>query len=55
MFVYFLCLVDIASSGGFTVLSTKAISTLLTRLGWVGLFSTWIAYPVLAVNQFLSP
>ncbi|KAF8076224.1 magnesium transporter NIPA-domain-containing protein [Lyophyllum atratum] len=33
--------------GGFTVLSTKAISTLLTM--GVVMFSSWITYPVLAV------
>ncbi|KAG6890894.1 hypothetical protein C0995_000851 [Termitomyces sp. Mi166 len=34
--------------GGFTVLSTKAISTLLT-LEWIIMFSNWITYPILAV------
>ncbi|KAL5530191.1 hypothetical protein ACEPAF_6448 [Sanghuangporus sanghuang] len=34
--------------GGFTVLSTKAFSSLLTR-EWVALFKEWITYPVLAV------
>ncbi|KAF5388086.1 hypothetical protein D9615_000244 [Tricholomella constricta] len=34
--------------GGFTVLSTKAISTLLT-MEWIAMFSNWITYPVLAV------
>ncbi|RDB22614.1 putative magnesium transporter NIPA6 [Hypsizygus marmoreus] len=37
--------------GGFTVLSTKAISTLLT-LEWIEMFSQWITYPVLAVLIF---
>lgn len=34
--------------GGFTVLSTKAISTLLT-MEWIAMFTNWITYPVLAV------
>ncbi|KAI0080677.1 DUF803-domain-containing protein [Panus rudis PR-1116 ss-1] len=34
--------------GGFTVLSTKAISTLLT-LEWFDIFTEWITYPVLVV------
>ncbi|KAF8665725.1 hypothetical protein AX16_000173 [Volvariella volvacea WC 439] len=34
--------------GGFTVLSTKAISTLLT-MEWVDMFTQWITYPTLAV------
>ncbi|EJD01208.1 DUF803-domain-containing protein [Fomitiporia mediterranea MF3/22] len=34
--------------GGFTVLSTKAISSLLTK-EWVAIFKEWITYPVLAV------
>ncbi|CAL1701564.1 unnamed protein product [Somion occarium] len=34
--------------GGFTVLSTKAISTLLT-LEWFEIFTEWITYPVLSV------
>ncbi|KAI0637919.1 DUF803-domain-containing protein [Trametes polyzona] len=34
--------------GGFTVLSTKAISTLLT-LEWFEIFKEWITYPVVAV------
>ena len=36
-------------SGGFTVLSTKAISTLLT-LRWIEIFTFWITYPLLAVS-----
>ncbi|KAG5643784.1 hypothetical protein DXG03_009663 [Asterophora parasitica] len=36
---------------GFTVLSTKAISTLLT-MEWITMFSNWITYPVLAVLIF---
>jgi len=34
--------------GGFTVLSTKAISTLLT-LEWFEIFTEWITYPVIAI------
>ncbi|PCH41331.1 DUF803-domain-containing protein [Wolfiporia cocos MD-104 SS10] len=34
--------------GGFTVLSTKAISTLLT-LEWFEMFTEWITYPVIMV------
>ncbi|KAH7887889.1 magnesium transporter NIPA-domain-containing protein [Phlebopus sp. FC_14] len=34
--------------GGFTVLATKAISTLLTK-EWARMFAEWITYPVLAV------
>ncbi|TCD66821.1 hypothetical protein EIP91_000899 [Steccherinum ochraceum] len=34
--------------GGFTVLSTKAISTLLT-MEWFEIFTEWITYPVIAV------
>ncbi|KAI0356521.1 DUF803-domain-containing protein [Trametes cingulata] len=34
--------------GGFTVLSTKAVSTLLT-LEWLQIFKEWITYPVIAV------
>ncbi|KAI0370160.1 DUF803-domain-containing protein [Pilatotrama ljubarskyi] len=34
--------------GGFTVLSTKAISTLLT-LEWLEIFKEWITYPVIAI------
>ncbi|OJA20911.1 hypothetical protein AZE42_00896 [Rhizopogon vesiculosus] len=34
--------------GGFTVLATKAISTLLT-MKWVNIFADWITYPVLAI------
>ncbi|KAJ3558943.1 hypothetical protein NM688_g633 [Phlebia brevispora] len=34
--------------GGFTVLSTKAISTLLTK-EWFEIFTEWITYPVIAV------
>ncbi|KAI0722172.1 magnesium transporter NIPA-domain-containing protein [Cerioporus squamosus] len=34
--------------GGFTVLSTKAVSTLLT-MEWFEIFKEWITYPVIAV------
>ncbi|KAJ3485017.1 hypothetical protein NLI96_g5248 [Meripilus lineatus] len=34
--------------GGFTVLSTKAVSTLLT-MEWFEIFTEWITYPVIAV------
>ncbi|KAG2146665.1 magnesium transporter NIPA-domain-containing protein [Suillus clintonianus] len=34
--------------GGFTVLATKAISTLLTE-EWAKVFAEWVTYPVLAV------
>ena len=36
--------------GGFTVLSTKAISTLLTTNGF-NMFEQWVTYPVLAVSR----
>ena len=35
--------------GGFTVLSTKAFSTLLT-MEWLEIFTEWITYPVIAVS-----
>ncbi len=35
-------------TGGFTVLSTKAFSTLLT-MEWWEVFAEWITYPLLAV------
>ncbi|KAF8165172.1 magnesium transporter NIPA-domain-containing protein [Crassisporium funariophilum] len=34
--------------GGFTVLSTKALSTLLT-LEWIDMFTKWITYPLIGV------
>ena len=37
-------------AGGFTVLSTKAVSTLLT-LEWFQIFKEWITYPVIAVSS----
>ncbi|KAF9057731.1 magnesium transporter NIPA-domain-containing protein [Panaeolus papilionaceus] len=37
--------------GGFTVLSTKAISTLLT-LQWLDIFTQWITYPIIATLIF---
>lgn len=47
---YQLCKIFTDSSGGFTVLSTKAVSTLLT-LEWLEIFKEWITYPVIAVSQ----
>ena len=38
--------------GGFTVLSTKAFSSLLTR-EWVALIKEWITYPILAVGALV--
>ena len=35
--------------GGFTVLSTKAVSTLLTTNG-LNMFKIWMTYPILAVS-----
>jgi hypothetical protein len=35
--------------GGFTVLSTKAVSSLLT-LEWLEMFKEWITYPLLIVS-----
>ncbi|PPQ66756.1 hypothetical protein CVT24_008713 [Panaeolus cyanescens] len=37
--------------GGFTVLSTKAISTLLT-LQWLDIFTQWITYPIIVTLIF---
>jgi len=37
-----------ASPGGFTVLATKALSTLLT-LHWIIVFKDWITYPIVTV------
>ncbi|EIM88129.1 DUF803-domain-containing protein [Stereum hirsutum FP-91666 SS1] len=34
--------------GGFTVLATKGVSTLLT-MEWIKIFTEWITYPILAV------
>lgn len=34
--------------GGFTVLSTKALSTLLT-MEWIKIFTEWITYPIVAI------
>jgi hypothetical protein len=36
-------------TGGFTVLSTKAVSTLLT-LEWLEMFTQWITYPIILVS-----
>ena len=38
-------------AGGFTVLSTKAVSTLLT-MEWFEMFTEWITYPVIVVRLF---
>lgn len=35
--------------GGFTVLATKGISTILT-LEWIDMFTEWITYPVILVS-----
>jgi len=35
--------------GGFTVLATKGVSTLLT-MEWIVMFKEWITYPVIAVS-----
>ncbi|KAG1715953.1 hypothetical protein ID866_1242 [Astraeus odoratus] len=35
--------------GGFTVLATKAVSTLLTKQ-WVKMFTEWITYPILGIR-----
>lgn len=40
-------------AGGFTVLSTKAVSTLLT-LEWFEIFKEWITYPVIAVSLLVK-
>ena len=37
-------------AGGFTVLSTKALSTLLT-MEWIKVFTEWITYPIIAVSS----
>ena len=37
--------------GGFTVLSTKAFSSLLT-MEWVAVFKEWVTYPVIVVSLF---
>jgi len=40
--------------GGFTVLSTKALSTLIS-LSWYGIFAQWITYPLIFVSSCSSP
>jgi len=40
--------------GGFTVLSTKALSTLIS-LNWYGIFAKWITYPLIFVSLCSSP
>src|SRR5579863_4730113 len=42
--------IDVLCLGGFTVLSTKAVSTLLTTNGF-DMFKQWVTYPVLAVSR----
>jgi len=39
--------------GGFTVLSTKALSTLIS-LNWYGVFAEWITYPLILVSLLNS-
>jgi len=46
-------ILTIGSQGGFTVLSTKAVSTLLT-MEWIEMFTKWIIYPVILVSIFSS-
>jgi hypothetical protein len=41
--------IDRRCLGGFTVLSTKAVSSLLTSNGF-NMFKLWITYPILAVS-----
>lgn len=41
------------TTGGFTVLSTKALSTLLT-LQWIEIFTNWITYPLIFVCFYFS-
>lgn len=43
--------IDVCCPGGFTVLSTKAVSTLLTTSGF-NMFQQWVTYPVLAVSSY---
>ena len=42
--------IDRRCSGGFTVLSTKAVSSLLTSNGF-NMFKQWMTYPILAVSS----
>jgi hypothetical protein len=42
--------IDCLYLGGFTVLSTKAVSTLLTTNG-LNMFKEWMTYPILAVSS----
>jgi hypothetical protein len=42
--------IDRRCLGGFTVLSTKAVSSLLTINGF-NMFKQWMAYPILAVSS----
>jgi hypothetical protein len=43
----FLICIDLP--GGFTVLSTKGVSTLLT-MEWIEMFTEWITYPIILVR-----
>jgi len=42
--------IDCRCLGGFTVLSTKAVSSLLTSNGF-NMFKQWMTYPILAVSS----
>jgi hypothetical protein len=42
--------IDRRCLGGFTVLSTKAVSSLLTTNGF-NMFKQWMTYPILAVSS----
>ena len=42
--------IDRRCLGGFTVLSTKAVSSLLTGNGF-NMFKLWMTYPILAVSS----
>lgn len=37
--------------GGFTVLSTKAFSSMLLSFNWGKIFTEWITYPIIAVSE----
>ena len=47
--IEFLVLIQSDLQGGFTVLSTKGISTLIT-LEWIEIFTDWITYPTVLVR-----
>lgn len=40
--------------GGFTVLSTKAFSSMLLTFNWGEVFTEWITYPIVAVRLFMQ-